>query len=213
MKLADKLREKIEIRAKNDSLRSLMLRGNKVDFFSNDYLGVAQLKVEDNEISLNTADAANLLAVYESTNTSAPQTSRKNLHNSFPSVPTTPHTTVPRVNHQAQKSSLISPFSSVLPLSSSNTRTTHPNPHPTPPLVEISGFSLDSSDPVNLFSTTLDIDPHPESIGISHINRNTQLTTAIKQYELARLSKLDSKREFGVSIEFPNLFTHPLNNI
>lgn len=54
MKLADKLREKIEIRAKNDSLRSLMLRGNKVDFFSNDYLGVAQLKVEDNEISGST---------------------------------------------------------------------------------------------------------------------------------------------------------------
>ena len=109
--------------------------------------------------------------------------------------------------------SITSPTSSTLPLSNpatpSITRAPLQNPHPTLPLFELSGYNLDSPDPVNLLSTTLDIDPHPESIGITNLHRNTQLTPAIKQYELARLAKPNLKLDFGISIELSNLFTHP----
>ena len=54
MKIADKLREKLEARAKNNSLRSFMLRGDQADFYSNDYLGISQLFFDGEEPSGST---------------------------------------------------------------------------------------------------------------------------------------------------------------
>lgn len=54
MKIPENLQLKLQERASDDSLRTLMLQGEKVDFFSNDYLGVAQLIFEGEEFSGST---------------------------------------------------------------------------------------------------------------------------------------------------------------
>ena len=56
------------------------------------------------------------------------------------------------------------------------------SPYSDPPLFEVTGFSLESVDPINPLSTSLDLDPYPESLGIATINQNPHLTQPIKTF-------------------------------
>ena len=139
-----------------------------------------------------------------------PSTPRPSLNRVAPPI-TTPTTNPPPLP-PPRTFSLYSPISSSSSFSDfvSCRSTNSHSPYSSPHLFEVSAYSLESVEPHNLLSTTLDLDSHPESVGVANINQNPHLTQPIREFELQRLASPKLQLEFNIALKYSSLYTHPI---